>query len=111
MALTELGQYLFISSLMAISFLCSFGPVWYQPTILSLAEQKREGFPVRPRGEAPAGGFGQGWSQQTEGKIGWCRNKGEVGERNYKAGDKDALPIVLTHRGSLITYVTLLLGS
>lgn len=54
-ALTELGQYLFISSLMAISFLCSFGPVWYQPTILSLAEQKREGFPVRAPREAPAG--------------------------------------------------------
>lgn len=49
--LTELGQYLFISSLMAMSFLCSLGPVWYQPTILSLAEQKHKGFGVRTRGE------------------------------------------------------------
>lgn len=48
--LTELGQYLFISSLMAMSFLCSFGPVWYQPTILSLAEQKQKGFGIRTMG-------------------------------------------------------------
>lgn len=26
-----------MSSLMAMSFLCSLGPVWYHPTILSLA--------------------------------------------------------------------------
>lgn len=30
-----------MSSLMAMSFLCSFGPVWYHPTILSLAEEEK----------------------------------------------------------------------
>lgn len=39
---TEFAQYCFMSSLIAISFLCSFGPVWYQPTILSLAEKKND---------------------------------------------------------------------
>lgn len=39
--LTELGQYLFMSSLMAISFLCSLGPVWYHPTIRSLAKKQK----------------------------------------------------------------------
>lgn len=34
---TELVQYCLMSSLMAISFLCNLGPVWYHPTILSLA--------------------------------------------------------------------------
>lgn len=29
-----------MSSLMAMSFLCSLGPVWYHPTILSLAGRK-----------------------------------------------------------------------
>lgn len=48
--LTELGQYLFINSLMAMSFLCSFGPVWYHPTILSLAKQKQKGFGIRTVG-------------------------------------------------------------
>lgn len=38
----ELGVYFRISSLMAMSFCCNFGPVWYQPTIFSRAvEQKR----------------------------------------------------------------------
>lgn len=39
---TEFVQYCFMSSLMAMSFLCSFGPVWYQPTILSLAGKKQK---------------------------------------------------------------------
>ncbi len=38
---TELEQYCFMSSFMAISFLCSFGPVWYHPTIRSLARIER----------------------------------------------------------------------
>lgn len=34
-----------MSSLMAMSFLCSLGPVWYHPTILSLAmKEKNSGF-------------------------------------------------------------------
>lgn len=36
-----------MSSLMAMSFLCSLGPVWYHPTILSLAgKEKIGGFEV-----------------------------------------------------------------
>lgn len=31
-----------MSSLMAISFLCNLGPVWYHPTILSLAEISKD---------------------------------------------------------------------
>lgn len=31
-----------MSSLMAMSFLCSLGPVWYQPTILSLAGKREQ---------------------------------------------------------------------
>lgn len=59
--LTELGQYLFISSLMAMSFLCSFGPVWYHPTILSLAEQKQKRFGVRTRGRPQQRDLGREW--------------------------------------------------
>lgn len=40
--LTELVQYRLMSSLMAISFLCNLGPVWYHPTILSLAEISKD---------------------------------------------------------------------
>lgn len=72
--LTELGQYLFISSLMAMSFLCSLGPVWYQPTILSLAEQRQKGFGVRTRGAQHRPG--QGLAGLMEGLI--CVQEREV---------------------------------
>ena len=35
--LTESGQYFLTSSLIFTSFLCSLGPVWYQPTMRSFA--------------------------------------------------------------------------
>ena len=35
--LTEFGQYFLMSSFIMTSFCCSFGPVWYQPTIFSRA--------------------------------------------------------------------------
>lgn len=40
MTRTEFGQYRLISSLIATSFWWSLGPVWYQPTIFSLARNR-----------------------------------------------------------------------
>lgn len=79
--LTELGQYLFISSLMAMSFLCSFGPVWYHPTILSLAEQKQKGFGIRTGG-GPAERPVQRLGGLMEGESLICVEEREV---HYKA--------------------------
>lgn len=62
---------------MAISFLCSFGPVWYHPTILSLAEQKRKDLESEPA-EPPAERSGQrlGGLLEAEGLI--CVEEREV---------------------------------
>lgn len=79
--LTELGQYLFISSLMAMSFLCSFGPVWYHPTILSLAEQKQKDLESE-LGEAPAERPVQRLGGLMEGESLICVEEREV---HYKA--------------------------